>query len=448
MKRRFARIRTSLPGPRSAELLERKQNALPQAAGHNFPVFIEKAANALLTDIDGNVFIDFASGIGVTGVGHANPAVVEAAANQLARFTHVCFPITMYEPYVKLAETLNALVPGDFEKKTYLVNSGAEAVENAVKIARAATGRSAVVAFEHAFHGRTLLGMSLTGKVKPYRLHFGPMAPEVYHLPFPNCSHCPHASEEDCCMEREGELERLFLTRVPPEQVAAILFEPVLGEGGILPMRRRFLQRLFDFARENGILLIADEIQTGWCRTGKWFAMEHYGLAADITVTAKALGGGLPISAVTGRAEVMDRVHAGGIGSTYGGNPVACAAALAAIEEMKKKKLAQRAEAIGKSMREGLEPLKSKLPAIHEVRGLGAMIGVELVRNGDPGAPDREAVQAVRNRCFENGLITLRAGTHANVIRLLPPLTIEDEVLREGMEILTAALEATLAASH
>ncbi len=441
MEKRFARIQTAIPGPKSQVLLQRKQQAVPAGAYHNVPVFIEKAENALLTDVDGNVFIDFAAGIGVLNVGHAHPQVVGAAAEQLSRLTHTCFHLTMYEPYVALAEKLNEKVPGDFAQKTYFVNSGAEAVENAVKIARYVTGRPAVVAFEHGFHGRTLLGMSLTGKVMPYKKGFGPMAPEVYHMPFPYCYRCPVGRKNGrCCIANEEHLRAFFTTHVPPEQVAAIIFEPVLGEGGILPVDAEFLQLLFAFARKHGILLIADEIQTGWGRTGKWFAMEHFGLAADLTVTAKSLGGGLPIAAVTGRAELMDRVHAGGIGSTYSGNPAACAAGLAAIRVIEENNLCERAGRIGQRVREKLTDLQRRVPIIGEVRGLGAMTGIEFVRDRDSRTPHPDAVKAIQKRCYEQGLIVLKAGSFGNVIRMLMPLTIPDDVLEEGLMIFEDAV--------
>lgn len=441
MKTHFAHIRTEIPGPKSRALLERKQKAVPAGAYHNVPVFIEKAENALLVDVDGNVFIDFAAGIGVLNVGHTHPRVVQAAAEQLSRFAHTCFHLTMYEPYVALAEALNQKIPGDFPKKTYFVNSGAEAVENAVKIARYVTGRPSIVAFEHGFHGRTLLGMSLTGKVMPYKKGFGPMAPEVYHMPLPYCYRCPVGRKNGrCCMADEDHISNYFATHVPAEQVAAIIFEPVLGEGGIIPMDAEFLQVVFDVAKKHGILIIADEIQTGWGRTGKWFAMEHFGRAADLTVTAKALGGGLPIAAVTGRAELMDRIHAGGIGSTYSGNPAACAAGLAAIRVMEENNLCERAGYIGRRVREKLTELQQRVPIIGDVRGMGAMTGVEFVLDPESRKPNPEAVKAIQKRCYERGLIVLKAGSFGNVIRLLMPLTIPDDILEEGLMIFEDAV--------
>jgi len=441
MKTKFARIKTEIPGPKSKALLARKEKAIPAGAYHNVPVFVDYADNALIHDLDGNRFIDFGAGIGVLNVGHANPQVVAAATEQLRKFTHTCFHLTMYEPFVALAERLNELVPGDFEKKTYFINSGAEAIENAVKIARAATGRPAVVAFEHGFHGRTLLGLTLTGKVSPYKKGFGPMAPEVYHLPYPYCYRCPAGPQNGrCCMASEDALAALFATRVAPSQVAAVVFEPVLGEGGIVPMNQDFLETLFRFAKNNGILLIADEIQTGWGRTGKLFAMQHFGLAADITASAKSLGGGLPISAVTGRAEIMDRVHKGGIGGTYSGNPVACAAALAATDFMVQNDLPQRAEAIGKRVRAAFQELMQKYDFAGDVRGLGAMNGIEFVTDREHKTPATKMTAAIQRRCYERGLIVLKAGSYSNVIRTLMPLTIEFDILDEGLAIFAEAV--------
>ena len=436
MKTKFAQIKTEIPGPKSKALLARKEKAIPAGAYHNVPIFVDYAGNALIHDLDGNTFIDFGAGIGVLNVGHANPQVVAAATEQLRKFTHTCFHLTMYETFVELAERLNALVPGAFDKKTYFVNSGAEAVENAVKIARAATGRPAVVAFEHGFHGRTLLGMTLTGKVMPYKKGFGPMAPEVYHLPYPYCYRCPSGPQDDrCCMASEEAIAALFATRVAPSQVAAIVFEPVLGEGGFVPMHRAFLEALFKFAKTNDILLIADEIQTGWGRTGKLFAMQHFGLAADITVSAKSLGGGLPISAVTGRAAIMDRVHKGGIGGTYSGNPVACAAALAATDFIVQNDLPKRAEEIGERVRAVFYKLMEKHPFAGDVRGLGAMNAIEFVTDRERKTPATELTAAIQRRCYEHGLIVLKAGSYGNVIRTLMPLSIEFDILEEGLGI-------------
>ncbi|RME01157.1 MAG: 4-aminobutyrate--2-oxoglutarate transaminase [Calditrichaeota bacterium] len=442
MKTKYAKIKTRVPGPKSRDLLQRKSKAIPAGAYHNIPIFVESAGNALIRDVDGNTYIDFAAGIGVLNVGHAQPRVVQAAARQLKKFTHTCFHLTMYEPFVQLAETLNRLVPGEFDKKTYFANSGAEAVENAIKIARYATGRPAVLAFEHGFHGRTLLSMSLTGKVMPYKKGFGPFAPEIYHLPYPYCYRCEVGPQNGrCCMASEEKLMCYFTTHIAPSRIAAIVFEPVLGEGGIVPMNQAFVDTLFTIARTHGILLIADEIQTGWGRTGKLFAMEHFGLAPDITVSAKSLGGGLPISAITGRTEVMDKVHAGGIGGTFAGNPVSCSAALAAVEVIQKEKLADRAEKIGQQVRAHLQELQTRYEMIGDVRGMGAMNGVEFVIDRTNKRPAPDVVAALQRICYENGLIVLKAGSFGNVIRLLMPLTIEEKILQEGLQIFSHAVD-------
>lgn len=445
MKTRYAQIIAAPPGQKSRELLQRKQAAVADGLYLNFPLFAAHADNALLTDVDGNVFIDFAGGIGVMNVGHAQPQVVSAIKTAAASMTHTCFHVAMYESYVALAEKLNRLVPGTGPQKTFFVNSGAEGIENAAKIARRYTGRPAILAFEHGFHGRTLLAMALTGKVAPYKSGFGPMAGDVYHLPFPYCYRCPQArtGEAGCCMASPEKISELLMTRVAPEQVAAIIFEPVLGEGGFLPFPDGYLEALSVLAEKHGILLIADEIQTGWGRTGKLFAIEHYGLAADITITAKSLGGGLPICSVTGSAEIIDSVHSGGIGSTFGGNPVSCAAANAAVDLIIGENLTQRANEIGERVRHSWTALQQRFDCIGDVRGLGAMNAIEFVRDRQR-TPAPELVTSIRQACFEQGLLLLKAGSYGNVIRTLMPLTIELEVLEEGLAIFAEAIARVL----
>ena len=441
MKRQFAKIITSIPGPMSQKLMERKSHAVPNGAITNIPVFIKKAENFLLKDVDGNVFIDFGSGIGVMNVGHANEMVVESITAQAQKFTHTCFHMAMYESYIEVAERLNKYAPGSSPKKTYLVNSGAEAIENAVKIARRFTGKSAIVAFEHAFHGRTLLGLTLTGKVSPYREGFGPMAPEVYHLPFPGKARKPMNVDTNPMQYNADFITEQLKTVVPTSIIAAFIIEPVLGEGGILPFDKTYLNALVEFARANNILLIADEIQTGWGRTGHLFAMEHFDHEPDILVSAKSIAGGMPLSAVVGKAEIMDSVQPAGIGSTYSGNPVACAAAIASIDFIVENDLPKKANHIGNVTRERLNQLVEKYEFVSEVRGLGAMNGVEFVVDKVGYKPAPDSAKRIQKICYENGLIVLKAGSHSHVMRMLPPLTISEAALNEGLDIFISAVE-------
>jgi len=429
-------LRTAIPGPRSAALLARRGAAVPAGISHATPVFAERGEGALLTDVDGNVLIDFAGGIGTLNVGHAHPEVVAAAREQAGRFTHTCFSVAMYEGYVALAEKLNAITPGSFPKKTMLANSGAEAVENAVKIARSATGREAVVVFDHAFHGRTLLTMSMTSKVRPYKFGFGPFAPEVYRLPYPYPYRMPFGGVDGW----KAAVEEFFFTQVAAEKVACVVIELVLGEGGFVVAPKEAVEFLARLCRERGILLVVDEVQTGFGRTGRLFASEHYGVAPDLMTMAKSLGGGLPISAVTGRAEVMDKAPSGGLGGTYTGNPVSCAAALAAIEVIEKSRLPERGAEIGRAVEKKFGELFDRFPFIGEARGLGAMRALELVKNRASKEPDKDRTQRVVQKACENGLIVLSAGTHGNVLRTLMPLVITDAQLQEGLEVLEHAL--------
>jgi 4-aminobutyrate aminotransferase/(S)-3-amino-2-methylpropionate transaminase len=431
---------TEIPGPRSRELAARRQAAVPGGVGGTMPVFAERAGGGVMVDVDGNSFIDFAGGIAVLTVGSSAPRVVAAVAEQAQRFTHTCFQVTPYESYVELAERLNVLTPGDHEKRSFFVNSGAEAVENTVKVARAYTGRSAVVVFDHAFHGRTLLGMTLTAKAKPYKLGFGPFAPEVYRMPYsyPYRSPCG-APPSECGHGCADEAIRAMSKQIGPERIAAVIVEPVQGEGGVIVPGEGFLPRLAAFCEENGIVFVADEVQAGIARTGRWFSAEHSGVVPDLVATAKGLGGGLPIGGVTGRASVMDAVHPGGLGSTFGGNPVSCAAALATLEEIAEKDLVARARAIGELLYERLAPL-AELPVVGDVRVIGAMAALELVSDKASKTPDVAAVTEVLAECHSEGLVLLRAGTYDNVVRILPPLVIGDDLLVEGAEILAGAL--------
>ncbi len=442
---KYTRIVTEVPGPRSRELARFREEAVPNSAATLHGIFVAEAEGALLRDVDGNQFIDFTSGIGVLNVGHRHPRVLKAVREQLDKFTHTCFHVVAYEPYVSLAEEVSRRVPGNFEKKTFFANSGAEAIENAAKIARAYTRRPALVAFEHAFHGRTYLALSLTGKVVPYKAGLGPFVPEIYHVPFPYCYRWPESDSESSCVEKAWRrFEGFFQLHVAPEDVAAIFFEPVLGEGGFVPMPAEFAKRLRAFCDEHGILLVADEIQSGWGRTGKWFATEHLDITADITVSAKSLGGGFPLSAVTGRADVMDSPRVGGIGGTYGGNAVSVAAALAAIEVIDSEGLVERAEELGRLIRGRFAKIAERFHFVGDVRGLGAMNALELVRDRETKEPAPELVRSVLNCAAQRGLLLLKAGTYGNVIRTLPALSIPEDVLDEGLALLESAFEEVL----
>jgi len=414
---------------------------VPRGPYNATPIFVKEARGAMLEDVDGNRLLDFAGGIGCLNVGHSDPAVVKAVGEQLGRFTHACFGVTPYESYVRLAERLNALVPGDFPKKTMFVNSGAEAVENAVKIARAATGRSAVLAFEDGFHGRTLLTMSLTSKVHPYKAGFGPFAPETYRAPYAYCYRCSyHLTYPSCGVACVDALEDYFKRYVEAEQVAAVVVEPVLGEGGFVVPPCEYLPKLRELTARHGILLVADEVQSGFGRTGRLFAIEHTGVVPDLLVAAKSIAGGLPLASVTGRAEVMDAPGPGGLGSTFGGNPVSLAAAHAVLDIMTAPGFFARAERIGAAFAERAARWKESIALVGDVRGVGAMWGIELVKDRAARTPAKEETVAVAKRCYERGLVTITAGTYGNVIRTLMPLVIGDDQLEEGLDVLERAL--------
>lgn len=427
-------LQTPVPGPRSTELHAARGHEVARGFGTTLPVFVERAEGAILVDVDGNQLIDLASGIAVTSVGASHPRVAAAVAEQAARFTHTCFMVTEYEGFVDVARALNRLTPGDHEKRTALYTTGAEAVENAVKIARAATGRPAVVVLDHAYHGRTLMTMSMTAKHVPYKAGFGPFAPEVYRAPSAYPYRWPGGPER-CAEEALSRLEELVTTQIGAENVAAIVAEPVQGEGGFIVPAPGFLPGVARFAREHGIVFVADEIQTGFGRTGAMFASEHEGLVPDLVTSAKALGAGLPLSAVTGRAELMDAVDPGGLGGTYAGNPVACAAALAAISVIEEEGLVDRARAIGARALPRLQRLAEHSPAVGEARGRGAMLALELVRPGST-EPDPVAARAVAAHCHAEGVLVLVCGTFGNVIRLLPPLVIEAALLDDALDVL------------
>ena len=405
-------------------------------------MFVERASGAIVEDVDGNRLIDFGAGLAVLNVGNTAPEVVEAIREQAERYTHTCFHVTMHEPYVALAERLNALVPGEHEMRTMLVNSGAEAVENAVKIARYTTKRPGVVAFEHAFHGRTLIAMSLTAKPMPYKEGFEPYASDVHRLPFSYPYRCPAGAPPERCGEACAELAVREMTRIGPDTSAAVVVEPLQGEGGFIVPGRGFLPALREFCDEHGIVFVADEVQTGFGRTGRWFGIEHEDVVPDVVLTAKALGSGLPIGGVTARADLVDRIHVGGLGGTFGGNPIAASAALATIDLMERERLPERAERLGERIGSALEGIRERHELVGDVRGRGAMMAIELVEDRAEKTPAKAAASRVIDECYRQGLIVLKAGTYDNVVRLLPPLTIDDGLLEEGLEILEKAVGA------
>ncbi len=422
----------------NASLAARRSAAIPAGLAKHSDIYIERAENAELWDVEGKRYVDFAAGIAVTNTGHRHPRVIDRVRRQLDLVTHTSFQTTPYEDYVSLCERLNAMVPGDFAKKTFLVTTGAEAIENAAKIARAVTGRSALIAFSGAFHGRTLLAMSLTGKTVPYKAGLGPLAGDIYHAPFPIPFH--GISEADAL----EALQQIFRVQADPSRVAAVFIEPIQGEGGFYPASPSFLRALRAICTEHGILLIADEIQTGFARTGRMFAMEHAGVAADIVTMAKGLGGGFPIAAITGRADIMDRIPAGGVGSTFAGNPLACAAALAVLDIIEDEKLVDRALEIGRRIKARLEPWAqgNEFPTIGEVRGQGAMVALEFVTDRATRKPAPELAKAVTKIALDSGLLVLNCGIRGNGVRLLPPLTIDFDTLDEGLDRLEAAIRA------
>jgi 4-aminobutyrate aminotransferase / (S)-3-amino-2-methylpropionate transaminase / 5-aminovalerate transaminase len=434
------KVVTEIPGPRSREWFERRKAAVPQGVFAVHPIVTARASGAIIEDVDGNRLIDFASGISVLNVGHTAPEVVAAAQKQLELDTHTCIHVTANEPYIELAERLNALAPGDFEKKTMFANSGAEAVENAVKIARKATGRQAIVTFDHAFHGRTLLAMSLTAKVMPYKQGMGPFAPEIYRLPFAYPYRWPSGPER--CAEEALEYARDEIHKhIGEENVAGMIVEPIQGEGGFVVPAAGFLKGLADLCEQHGIAFIADEIQSGLGRAGRWFAIEDEGVVPDIVITAKSLGGGLPISSVTGRADLMESVHVGGLGGTFGGNPVAAAAALAVLDKMDRERLVERSRTLGDQVMARLRDMQSRHRMIGEVRGRGMMTAMELVADRATKEPlDGPTGTKIVQQCLSDGVVILKAGTYDNVIRLLPPLTIEESLLDEGLTVVDEAI--------
>ena len=427
-------LKTPVPGPRSRALLGRREAAVPRGVSQVTPVFVERAEGALIEDVDGNRFLDFAGGIGCLNTGQCAPAVVEATREQIGKFLHTCFMVTPYEGYVRLAERLNALAPGNFAKKTLLLNSGAEAVENAIKIARAYTKRPAVICFEDGFHGRTLLTLALTSKTHPYKTGFEPFPGDVYRIPYAYCYRCSYGLRYPSCeMHCAHHLEDTFKRVVAAESVAAVIAEPVLGEGGFVTPPPEFLPAIQKICRQHGIVFIADEVQSGFARTGKMFASEHFGIEPDLITMAKSLGGGFPLAAVTGRAEIMDHTGPGALGGTFGGNPVSCAAALAVLETIERENLCERAARLGEYFR----GRAARFPLAGEIRGIGAMQAIELV--------SADATKRVSQYCYEHGLITISAGTYGNVVRLLVPLVITDAQFAEGVDVLEAGMQEAAA---
>ena len=438
-------LRTEIPGPRSRELMAARQAAVSAAVYHATPVFAARAHGAVIEDVDGNQLLDFAGGIGVLNVGHTFAPVTEAVREQAGKFTHTCMSVTPFESYVRLAEHMNRLTPGRFAKKTFFVNSGAEAVENAIKLARHFTKRPAIICFDDAFHGRTLGALSVTSKIVPYKNGFGPFLPEIYRIPFAYCYRCAYSlAYPECKLHCAHVLEDVFKRVVSADSVAAVIAEPVLGEGGFVTPPQDYFCALQDICKKHGILFIADEVQSGFGRTGKLFASEWFGVEPDILVAAKSIGGGLPLASVTGRAEIMDQPVPGGLGTTYGGNPLACAAALAVIQEFQSGRLLARSIEIGEAVRARAEKWKAQLPIVGDVRGLGAMRAIELVTDRESRQPAKELTNAVAKYCYEHGLVTITAGTYGNVIRTLMPLVISDAELQEGLDVLEAALHTSM----
>lgn len=435
-------VTSSVPGPKAQALLEKHKKNTPIGLSQVLPTFVAHGDGALFEDVDGNVFIDFAGGIGVLNIGYSHPEVVEAVKAQADKFFHTMINCVFYEQYTELASKLNEIVPVDGPKKTLFLNSGAEADENAVKIARKYTKKTDIITYTGAFHGRTLMTMSLTSKVKPYKFGFGPFAPGIHRIEFPYCYRCPWGKERATCgVFCASRLEDFFVEYAAPEDVAAVIIEPVQGEGGFIVPPNEYLVELRKVCDKYGVLIIVDEVQSGMCRTGKMFACEHWPIKPDLVTIAKSLGGGIPLSAVTGKAEIMDAPHVGGIGGTYSGNPIGAAAGLKVIEVMQRDNFAAKSQRLGEKVTARLKKMQEKFPAIGDVRGLGSMMAIELVKDRKTKEPAKELVGAVVEKCWKNGLLILSAGTRGNVIRFLMPLVITDEQLDKGFDILEKALE-------
>ncbi len=437
------RLITEVPGPRSREIVARREAATPRGASKISPIVISQAKGAALIDADGNTLLDFAGGIGVLAVGHCPPNVVNAIKDQAEKLIHLCAIVGTYEPYVEAAELMNAITPGDFPKKTVFMNSGAEAVETAVNIARSYTGRAAIIVFEGAYHGRTNMTLSMTSKYGLFKKGFGPFAPEIYRLPFPNLYRRPLGmSEDDYLDDCIARLENAMIAQVDPSAVAAIVIETVQGEGGFIPVPQRFLERVRNLCTLHGIVMISDEVQCGFGRTGKLFAVEHYGIVPDLIVTAKSIAAGMPLSAVTGRAEIMDAPHPGGLGGTYSGNPIACAAAIETINMIRQPEFLQRANQVGARMRQHLVNLDRESTLVDNVRGLGPMLLIEMVTNPLNKNPAPQQTLDIINEALKRGVVAMRAGLYSNCIRFLPPLNITDDQIDEGMAVIADSVRA------
>lgn len=446
-------LKTAIPGPNSLRLMERRRAAIPQGPFHVTPVFAARAEGALIDDVDGNRFIDFACGIGVTNCGHNHPALVARAKEQMDQYVHTSFNVVPYEPYIEVAERLNRLAPGESVKKTFLVNSGSEAVENAIKFARSFTKKQAVVCFDHAYHGRTYMAMSLTAKTKPYKYGFAPFNSEIYRAPFPyvyraqgntetvNCRSIGDCAQATCaCQAAFRAFTDVVEGQIGSDLVAAVIIEPVLGEGGFMPVPPPFMKLLKDFCTEHKIVFIVDEIQSGFGRTGKLFATEHYGVEPDLLVLAKGLAGGMPLSAVTGRADIMESIGVGGAGGTYSGNPVACAMALAALDQFEKTDALEHCRRLGEALSDRLDRWLIDYPIVGDHRGIGPMRAVELVTDRQTKTPNKDAVGKIIKHAYENGVICIGAGTYGNVLRFLIPLTATIEQLNEGLDVVEAGI--------
>lgn len=434
-------LKTEIPGPKSKQLLELRNKYVPRGVFNTIISFVENAKGALITDIDGNTFIDFASGLASVNVGHSREEITEALGDQIDKYLHTCFHVFMYEPYVQLAEKLAEITPGNFPKKTLFVNSGAEAVENAIKVARYYTKRKSVITFEHAFHGRTLLGMTLTSKLRYYKLGFGPFASEVYRMPYAYPYRCSVGAEGSNCAEACLEhFKTFFKTHVDPEEVAAVIVEPITGEGGFIVPPPEFLPGLAKVCKEHGIVFIVDEVQTGFGRTGEMFAVNHYGVEPDIITMGKSIASGLPLGAVTGRTEIMDAPEIGSLGGTFGGNPLSCISALKVIEIMQEKGFMEHARKVGRIINERLREMYEKYAIVGDARGLGAMAAIELVKDRDTKEPAKEETAGVLKQCHKNGLVIMKAGAFDNVVRLLVPLVITEDLLSRGLGILEDAV--------